>query len=305
MPRPVLDSMKHATGSSRGAGNGTMHRLVLNGKWTLRFGPDDDLAPADPAALRDNREWPEIPAGVPGNVELDLIAAGLLPELTTGNRVYEALAHELCQWWYTLSFATPVRDPENRVDLVFDGLDCFATVWVNDRLVGTADNMLIPHRFDVTDVLRRNGRNTLCVRIRSATRIGRNHRSEPAEQAGAAFQWESLNVRKAPHMYGWDIMPRLVSAGIWRDASLELLSTPRLTDVHWNTVTVDLPACTAQVTADWTVCTAELPPGVRDPVDAGLCVRLRLKTADAVVIDVAVPFDSVNGTHEFVISDGT
>ena len=29
---------------------------------------------------------------------------------------------------------------------------------------------------------------------------------------------ESLPIRKARHSYGWDIMPRAVSAGIWKDA---------------------------------------------------------------------------------------
>jgi beta-mannosidase len=36
---------------------------------------------------------------------------------------------------------------------------------------------------------------------------------------------EGLLIRKAPHMWGWDIMPRLVSAGIWRSVRLE--SVPR------------------------------------------------------------------------------
>ena len=30
-----------------------------------------------------------------------------------------------------------------------------------------------------------------------------------------------INVRKAPHCFGWDIMPRAVSAGIWRDVELQ------------------------------------------------------------------------------------
>lgn len=36
--------------------------------------------------------------------------------------------------------------------------------------------------------------------------------------------YESLYTRKAPHMYGWDIMPRALSVGIWR--SMDLLGLP-------------------------------------------------------------------------------
>ena len=41
----------------------------------------------------------------------------------------------------------------------------------------------------------------------------------------------SLYVRKAPSQYGWDIMPRAVSAGIWRPAALELRPLDRIDDV--------------------------------------------------------------------------
>lgn len=60
---------------------------------------------------------------------------------------------------------------------------------------------------------------TLCVRLRSpiieAEKI-------PFDMLSCAMSWqgeidESLPIRKARHSYGWDIMPRAVSAGIWRD----------------------------------------------------------------------------------------
>jgi len=32
---------------------------------------------------------------------------------------------------------------------------------------------------------------------------------------------EGVHIRKAPHVWGWDIMPRAVSAGIWRSARIQ------------------------------------------------------------------------------------
>ena len=37
-------------------------------------------------------------------------------------------------------------------------------------------------------------------------------------------RWEGLRLRKAPHVWGWDILPRAVSAGIWRSVRLEPIS---------------------------------------------------------------------------------
>jgi beta-mannosidase len=37
--------------------------------------------------------------------------------------------------------------------------------------------------------------------------------------------WQNLmsnGIRRAPHTYGWDIMPRAVTSGIWREVRLEV-----------------------------------------------------------------------------------
>ena len=58
-----------------------MHRIDLNGAWTLQFGPQVERPPDDRMMAPEiPDDWDRIPAGVPGNVELDLIRAGLLPE---------------------------------------------------------------------------------------------------------------------------------------------------------------------------------------------------------------------------------
>jgi beta-mannosidase len=51
---------------------------------------------------------------------------------------------------------------------------------------------------------------------------------------------ETVNVRKAASSFGWDIMPRLVSAGLWRNVELHIYNPIRFTDVFWITDSVDL-----------------------------------------------------------------
>ena len=224
--------------------------VTLDGAWQLSYGAQRADGPRTPAELA-QAHWPTIAATVPGNVELDLMQAGKLPDLSVGNNIYRLRELEGYQWWYQRKFTTPSRSPDARVELVFDGLDCLGTVFLNGRLVGEAHNMFIAHRFDVTELLRAAGaENELAVRLDSAVLAGRQHRPTAIEGAFLA-NWESLAIRKAPHMYGWDITPRLVSAGLWRSVRLEFLPPTRWTDVYFTTVNLDSAQHKAQVMIDW------------------------------------------------------
>lgn len=231
-----------------------MSSISLNGTWQLSYGPQRPGGPRTPEQLK-ALGWPTVPAAVPGNVELDLMRAGALPDLARADNIYLLRAYEGHQWWYRQTFATPRRAGGERIDLVFDGLDCLAGVFVNGRLVGESDNMLIPHRFDVTNAVRTDGgENELVVRIDSAVLAGREHQPAPIEGA-AELNWESLAIRKAPHMFGWDIMPRLVSAGLWRGVRLELVPPTRWGEVYAATAAIDREQATADVMLDGHIAT--------------------------------------------------
>jgi beta-mannosidase len=224
-----------------------MKRVSLNGTWNLTYGPQPLAGPAEAP----DSGWPAIPATVPGNVELDLMAAGELDDPSVGNRVYDLRKYETYEWWYSRTFPTPDFDKGRSVELVFEGLDCLGTIWLNGERIGDTDNMFITHRFDVTDRLRSDGDNELVVRIASAVLEGRRHEAEPYEYAHGAWFFESLAIRKAPHMFGWDIMPRMVSAGLWRDVSLEVLEPTRWRSVYWTTTDTDPLDRTATVFVEW------------------------------------------------------
>ena len=206
--------------------------LDLDGKWRLTYGPVSGLGDVEKSAPP--AEWPTIPATVPGNVELDLMEAGKLPDLAVGNHIYETRKLESYQWWYRREFESPRLEPGEHAELVFDGLDCLGTVWLNGQLAGRTANMLIAHRLDVTSLLRVGAPNTLVVRIDPAVMMARRISAPPGEYASEGH-WESLGIRKAPHMYGWDIMPRLVSAGLWRSIRLEVTAATHLQAPYWAT----------------------------------------------------------------------
>ncbi|MFA5206792.1 MAG: sugar-binding domain-containing protein, partial [Lentisphaeria bacterium] len=224
--------------------------ISLDGNWQLAFGPQTVRA-ADLAKPEIPAGWPTIPATVPGNVELDLIAAGELPaNLDQGNRIYEVQRYEGHQWWYRREFAAPALQPGQRLVLTFAGLDTLGTVWLNGHKLGSTANMLVEQRFDITDTVRADKANDLVVGIDSAVLEGRRHTPAPGEYAIAA-NWESLSVRKAPHMYGWDILPRLVSAGLWRSVTLEVAEPTRWNTFYLATRALNVAAGTAAAWLEW------------------------------------------------------
>jgi beta-mannosidase len=170
--------------------------VSLNGEWKLCYGIYDRNTPVTPDELK-NKNWPVISGSVPGNVELDLLASGEIKNPETGSYVYELRKYEAYQWWYYRTFETPQHAKGERVQLVFEGLDCFGTIWINNTLVGKTENMLIDHRFDVTDLLNPTGDNSIYIRIDPAV-----YESQKYITGAVGVRWdlwvEQLHVRKAP-----------------------------------------------------------------------------------------------------------
>lgn len=196
--------------------------MNLNGTWKLYYAPVGSTAVADVLALKESG-IPSVPCTVPGNVELDLSAAGLLPEdLYKGENILQAEQYETYEWWYETSFTAPSAPAvDHNMILRFGAVDCYADYYLNGQKIGESDNMFISQEFDVTALLQYGAENTLHVHIDSPVVRGAKY---PMEPNLCAYTWHqpltNLYTRKASHSYGWDIMPRAVSAGIWRDVTL-------------------------------------------------------------------------------------
>ncbi len=155
-------------------------------------------------------------AQVPGCVQLDLMRHGLLPD--PFYRMNEEYAYGLEEkaWVYQRNFELD-EIPPGQIDLVCEGLDTVASLYLNDHFLGQVENMFIPHRFDVTEHLRA-GKNTIRVQFASAVEIGKKRkRSCSLDLKGD----ERIFLRKAQYSFGWDWGPRLVQTGIWRSIYLE------------------------------------------------------------------------------------
>ena len=216
-------------------------------EWMLYYGVQDDNAPQTPSELLQSG-FKSIPATVPGNVEIDLEREGIIRDPMVGTNVYDLRKFEVYDWWYVREFDAPEVKPGERVELAFDGIDCIADIWLNNQRIASVENMFVEHHFDITDLLKEN--NSLLVHIRSteleARKYLRNNFGVRYDQLGQA-----VSIRKAPHMFGWDIMPRLLSAGIWRDVKLEIVPLTHFTSVYWVTKEVYPDVKKANMYVDW------------------------------------------------------
>ena len=204
-----------------------------------------------------------ISATVPGNVDIDLCAAGLEADPRIGLNNYLTRQWEGFQWCYSKTFKGPEILPGRKYVLCFGGIDTVADVWLNGEHVGYAENMLTEHEFDVTKVLN-PGDNVLQVIIQSSVIHGRGPLLGSISFGHSASP-ESVNIRKAPHMFGWDILPRVVSAGLWRSVGIRTVEPVHFRDVYWMTAAVDTKARTAELYADTQF---EMPIGSYDACSA-------------------------------------
>ena len=207
----------------------------LDGKWTLDYWEQGKQPVRGPRQM-EGISYKTVTATVPGNVELDLIAAGVIgfkPE--TDSNVYLLREYEGYQWRYSRHFATPAHEDGDDIYLTFGGVDCYADIYLNGKLIGSPENMLIEHRYEVSSLLApAGGDNTLEVYLRSSVAEGRKAILNPFSHRNFARP-ESIRARRAPHTYGWDILPRLVSAGLWRSVTLEVKHPVHIENLYWIT----------------------------------------------------------------------
>ncbi|EJD48522.1 glycoside hydrolase family 2 protein [Auricularia subglabra TFB-10046 SS5] len=152
------------------------------------------------------------------------------------------------------------------VDLVFEGLDTFATVKLNGKTILEANNQFVPYRVSAKDELKPSG-NDLEITFESALRKGKEVEQKHGAMLNVVSDSSRLHVRKAQYNYGWDWGPTLMTVGPWKPIYLHAYSA-RFTDVHVKVdVSEDLSAKVA-VTAAASTGASNVLFIIKDPIGA-------------------------------------
>ncbi len=187
----------------------------------------------------DSSKW--FPATVPGTAHTDLLANQLIDDPFYRLNEKQQQWIDKVDWEYQTSF-TLTEDilRKQHIELVFEGLDTYADVFLNDQLILTADNMFRNWRIDCKPFLKTE--NKLHILLKSPIKIGLEKLNalgyqlpadnDQSENGGLEKQRVSIFTRKAGYHFGWDWGPRLVTSGIWRPISVEAWNQTRIEDVQ-------------------------------------------------------------------------
>src|SRR5271154_5053647 len=109
----------------------------------------------------DVKQWH--PAQVPGVVHTDLLHDSLIPDPFDRDNEFRLQWIGLTDWEYQTTFQVDSASlAHDHVDLVFEGLDTFADVYLNDQPILHADNMFRRWRIPAKPLLK-PGSNSLRI----------------------------------------------------------------------------------------------------------------------------------------------
>ena len=174
------------------------------------------------------------PATIPGCVHTDLLNNKLIPDPFFGTNEKDLQWIGENDWDYKISFNLPEETLKKKnIELVFEGLDTYADVYLNDSLILSADNMFRTWKVNCKDLLK--DRNILSVHFNNVFKINLPKWKEAPLRLMAfsnndqADTMVALYSRKAQFHYGWDWGPRFVTCGIWRSVYIQAWVNLKLT----------------------------------------------------------------------------
>ncbi|MDB2321949.1 glycoside hydrolase family 2 protein [Flavobacteriaceae bacterium] len=191
-------------------------------------------------------------ASVPGDVHMDLLKNGLIED-----PFYRLNEHDLqwidkTDWEYKTEFDLSKKDINSHsLSLDFHGIDTYSSIYLNDSLIATTDNMFIGKTVDIKNFAKL-GKNKLYVKLYSPINkgvklhdsLGYDISSFNANDLAEIGKVEgnkrvSVFTRKAPYHYGWDWGPRLVTSGIWQPINIKKWNYFNIEDLYIKQKTLD------------------------------------------------------------------
>lgn len=190
----------------------------------------------------DSVAW--MPARVPGCVHTDLLAAGCIGDPFWRDNEFRQQWIDKRDWMYRTVFRADEELLNRRhVELLFEGLDTYADVYLNGYRILSTDNMFRRWEADIRRWLVA-GENELKIVFRSAVaesvplfdaapyRLFGGPGNDRGIDGGIGDRKIAVYNRKVPSHFGWDWGPRFVTCGIWRPVWLRAWNDARIADVQ-------------------------------------------------------------------------
>ncbi|MFH1008342.1 MAG: sugar-binding domain-containing protein [Candidatus Latescibacterota bacterium] len=159
---------------------------------------------------------------VPGEVQLQIGLEGM-------DRYYQSKQLTLInekEWWYRKRFVVPEGEAGKLLRLVFDGVDYFATVWLNGEMLGEHEGCYVPFSYEVSSKLKYGAENLLAVKVTcpwipKGRGLLEYMKGEFVYATSEALRFPAAPFRLGPH---WDGIPATGNAvlpmGLFREVKL-------------------------------------------------------------------------------------
>ncbi|TVR40397.1 MAG: glycoside hydrolase family 2 protein, partial [Bacteroidia bacterium] len=175
------------------------------------------------------------PARVPGTIHTDLQHNGLIPDPFYGCNELDLQWVGQRDWSYRNTFRLDEQLLSNEnISLVFEGLDTYATVYLNGVKLLEANNMFRSWEVSCRELLRK-GENLLEITFASAE----NRFLEDSVALGYPLpggRW--VFARKAAYHFGWDWGPAFITAGIYKPVYLRMWNHHKPEDIQLYTLEI-------------------------------------------------------------------
>ncbi|HMT28282.1 MAG TPA: glycoside hydrolase family 2 protein [Bacteroidia bacterium] len=202
---------------------------------------------------KNKNNW--LPASVPGDVHSDLLKSEKIPNPLFDNNESSLQWIGETDWTYkSVFYADDSLLQFKSIEFVFEGLDTYANVYLNDSLLLEAANMFRMWKADGKKFLK-IGENNLRVEFYSPLRRGKQEMQKlsyklPAPN-DASKEQVSIFVRKAPYQFGWDWSPRFLTMGIWKPVTVRAHDKIYISDIFIKTI--EIADTCAWLSADVTI----------------------------------------------------
>ncbi len=168
--------------------------------------------------LRDTSGNIQISASVPGDITYDLFQAGKIRDPYVDMNYKDAEEYQRKDYEYVSILKIDKVKQDKEYFLVFDGIDTFAEVYLDDVLLGKTENMFLQYRFDISSIVKKAG-GPYVLKVRMNSTLNAMDKID-CKDYFATFNTPRIFLRKAQCHFGWDWAPNLPGYGIWQDVYL-------------------------------------------------------------------------------------
>ncbi len=229
-----------------------MQKLFILLALTIFFSPScqKSVEPQKESVMQLNNNWEFRQVGndnwmsatVPGCVHTDLMENEVIEDPFYRLNEHDVQWVDKEDWEYSTSFSVDEQLlNKETIQIIFEGLDTHADVYLNDNQILTANNMFRVWEVDCKDFLKA-GDNNLRIYFHSPIKIGLEKYNnldytipvsdnDLSQIGGVGDKKVSVHLRKAGYHFGWDWGPRLVTSGIWKPVYIKAYDAGTITDL--------------------------------------------------------------------------